>query len=250
MLTAAPLATALRQAVSQSGLFYESHQLQWLSGKVDTAALSREPQAAFAQPRPTGGGGSPSAAGSPSSSAASSAASNSQGQAASGALARVGANAAAITGISESAEADGGSERIAEALRNATAARLPTVPERLMPLVQQQLDGMATQQYVLHGQAWPGQFFEWILEDADQDGQAEDADEKRAWKTTLKLSMPDLGAVEARVILNPSGVAIRLFAQTDESAQRLDQGQPLLESALEAAGLPLMGFVVERPQRE
>lgn len=40
----APLVPLLRQALAQSGLFYESHQAQWLSGKTDVAALQREPQ--------------------------------------------------------------------------------------------------------------------------------------------------------------------------------------------------------------
>ena len=33
------LVPALRQALGQSGLFYESHQVQWVLGKLDTAAL-------------------------------------------------------------------------------------------------------------------------------------------------------------------------------------------------------------------
>ncbi len=41
----APLVPMLRQALAQSGLFYESHQAQWLSGKTTLAALQREPQA-------------------------------------------------------------------------------------------------------------------------------------------------------------------------------------------------------------
>jgi hypothetical protein len=40
----ATLAQSLRQAVSQSGLFYESHQVQWLSGERSVEALLQEPQ--------------------------------------------------------------------------------------------------------------------------------------------------------------------------------------------------------------
>lgn len=42
--SAADFAQALRQAVSQSGLFYESHQAQWVGGERPLAALLAEPQ--------------------------------------------------------------------------------------------------------------------------------------------------------------------------------------------------------------
>jgi len=38
-------AVALRNAVSQSGLFYESHQAQWVSGERSFSSLMQEPQA-------------------------------------------------------------------------------------------------------------------------------------------------------------------------------------------------------------
>lgn len=40
----AELAGKLHQALSQSGLFYESHQAQWLAGSRNTAQLMQEPQ--------------------------------------------------------------------------------------------------------------------------------------------------------------------------------------------------------------
>lgn len=241
MATSATLAAAIRQAVAQSGLFYESHQLQWLSGRLDTATLQREPQSAFAQPRSAPSGGQAAAPQGAATPAASSA--NPQSQAG---LARLAGNAAAITGISESAETDGSSGRLAEALRSGTQARMATVPERLMPLVHQQLDGMATQQYVLHGQAWPGQHFELTLEDPTEHGGAQGDDEATDWNTTLRLKMPRLGSVDAYLQLTREGVAIRLTAANEDTATRLERGQVQLASALEAADLPLLGFVVER----
>ena len=51
------LAQSLRQAVSQSGLFYESHQAQWLGGERSLATLLQEPQGQLSpllhQGRPT-----------------------------------------------------------------------------------------------------------------------------------------------------------------------------------------------------
>ncbi|MEP7205426.1 MAG: flagellar hook-length control protein FliK [Casimicrobiaceae bacterium] len=42
------LATALREAVVHSGLFYDSHLARWVAGDYPVAALAREPQAAWA----------------------------------------------------------------------------------------------------------------------------------------------------------------------------------------------------------
>ncbi|PCE31290.1 flagellar hook-length control protein FliK, partial [Burkholderia ubonensis subsp. mesacidophila] len=44
------LRAALAQAVSESGLFYESHLAQWLAGQRPLAALAREPQARLLAP--------------------------------------------------------------------------------------------------------------------------------------------------------------------------------------------------------
>ncbi len=44
------LARMLRNIVSQSGLFYESHVARWAAGEYPLEALAREPQAAWAEP--------------------------------------------------------------------------------------------------------------------------------------------------------------------------------------------------------
>ncbi len=48
----AELAPALSKAVAQSGLFYESHQAQWIAGKLPLANLKQEPQGQQAAPQP------------------------------------------------------------------------------------------------------------------------------------------------------------------------------------------------------
>lgn len=250
--SAAALAPLLRQALGQSGLFYESHQLRWLSGRMDTTMLMREPQNQFAQPRasalPSGssgqaeaGSGAPRAAGSP----ASAPAAGSQS-----AIARMGSTLAAITGINEATEADGRSARLSEALRDAARVPLPTIPEKLTPLVHQQLDSMATQHYLLVGQAWPGQRFEWEIDDPAHEGRSEGDEAPDEWNTMLRLTMPRLGSVEARIQLTPAGVAMRLAAQDAASASALESARAQLESALAASGVNLTGFIVERPGHE
>ena len=45
--TAADLAPVLKQAVTQSGLFYEAHQARWVAGDLPTEALRQEPQGKY-----------------------------------------------------------------------------------------------------------------------------------------------------------------------------------------------------------
>lgn len=71
----AELAPALSKAVAQSGLFYESHQAQWVAGKLPLAHLRQEPQGQHAPPASPPGVSPPpatllsTAAGAPSSAA-------------------------------------------------------------------------------------------------------------------------------------------------------------------------------------
>jgi hypothetical protein len=280
LLTAPPanngvaLAPALRQALSQSGLFYESHQLQWLSGKIDTASLLREPQGQQSPTRLPGGAPTPSippgggpgvpvptdrfiagyalntpgggpgvavpAAGTPQEIADVRLSGLVRPTPESGAAlaARV------VSGAAEPDEAAEGTVANASAPGNAT--RAATVPERLIPVVHQQLDAMATQHYVWQGQVWPGQTMEWEIEDpqGDREGGSEDAPAE--WNTTLRLTLPRLGGVEARLILTPAGVALRLLADDADTVRALDDARQQLDTALAAANVPLTGFVAER----
>ena len=245
----APLVPMLRQALGQSGLFYESHQAQWVLGKLDTGALLREPQGqtpaqGATQPGTSGGSGQTQGPGQGTPQGTAQAPATPPGATASNAA----ANAARLAGgTDESAQIE--STRSAAALRagveEAAPARTQPIPERLMPVVHQQLDALATQQYVWQGQAWPGQPIEWIIEDPQGEGGAEGEDAEQNWNTTLRLTLPRLGGVEAQLHLTPAGVALRLRADDAATIRALDAGGAALASALEAANLKLTGLVVE-----
>ena len=246
--SATSLVPLLRQALGQSGLFYESHQAQWVLGKLDTAALLREPQgqqsapgAAASQPgagastNATGQAGAATASATPSIPAAPAA------QAAATAAARVagGADEASQVNATRSPAS------LRAGVEEAAPVRAQPIPERLMPVVHQQLDALATQQYVWQGQAWPGQPIEWVIEDPQGEGNNEGEDTEPTWNTTLRLTMPRLGGVEAQLHLTPAGVALRLRADDPATIHALDAGGAALASALEAANLKLTGLVVE-----
>ncbi|MDR0717634.1 MAG: flagellar hook-length control protein FliK [Azoarcus sp.] len=249
------LAPLLRQALAQSGLFYEAHQRQWLAGKIDLAALLREPQAQGGQTLAGQGGGagaSPAAtagAGAGTAAATLSGAAGAEKPAASLAAARAeGAvsRAGAVTreaGRDEAPliQARAGLERSAE-----NAWRGGPVAERLLPIVHQQLEALASQQYVWHGMAWPGQAFEWIITEPRDEDRGEGENGEEGWDTTLRLTLPRLGGVEARVHLNAGGVALRLRVGDEAAAVALDARRDELAGALAAAGVPLTGMAVER----
>ncbi len=295
----AQFAPILRQALTQSGLFYESHQAKWLSGKTDVNSLKLEPQGQQQSAGTTRSAGAGAPAGA-ATTAANQMASLLGGQP--GAAVREGLllQLSRITGVTggQGNEAEGADEAAAPGSRQTTsspasanttpaqpsgaraaatpastaaqgaparaaeeaagqrspehavqqqttAARAAAIPERLIPIVHQQLDALGTHTYVWHGQAWPGQTLEWEIEDPggnEHDG-AEGGDE---WNTTLRLTMPQLGGVEARLHLTPAGVALRLLADDPDTVAALEAASAQLDSALSAHDLPLTGFVAER----
>ena len=118
------------------------------------------------------------------------------------------------------------------------------IPERLLPLVHQQLDAVATQNFIWQGQVWPGQTMEWEIEDPAAEGRSTDEPEDN-WNSTLRLTLPRLGGVEARLHLTPAGVAMRLIADNDTTRQALADAEARLADALAAADVPLTGLVAE-----
>lgn len=224
----AQLAPLLRQALGQSGLFYESHQADWVLGRRDTASLTSEPQGQ-AQTRSTAQGAS---------------------QAATGQAVHQGVASPKSGAQSGQPAAAEGSERAAQARGAALAdeaapVRTAPIPERLIPIVHQQLDALATQQYVWHGQAWPGQAVEWRIEDPERDDGSAEEETAHGWDSTLRLTLPRLGGVEAQLHLSGKQVALRLRADEADTLVALDAGAAALASALEAVDLRLSGLIVE-----
>ena len=118
------LATALRDALGNSGLFYESHQAQWVRGERSTAQLLVEPQNKLVD-KPTVPPGASLA-----------------GRASE-------PNPSAFSTAQNSPVAD--------------AQSLP-VSKELLPLVQQQLHTLETHQLTWIGQVWPGQDMQWEIQ--------------------------------------------------------------------------------------
>ncbi|KWI57334.1 ribonuclease E [Burkholderia pseudomultivorans] len=274
--TPPPPATALRaalaQAVSESGLFYESHLAQWLAGQRPLAALLREPQARLAAAQAGDADAAPPdaldelLAQRPSLPAARAAAQ--PGVSASGPSTPGGASpyapaqepavaarphaawppgAADLPGDSPELRWTPARAELAAASSDAPAQTPSPVHPAAVPLVRQQLDALATDQFRWTGDAWPGARLDWTIEPDDPGGRAprggDDAGDGIAWRTRLTLTLPSLGTVDAELVLNGAQLVARLRA-SHAGAERLTQHEAALRRRFEGSGLQLGGLSI------
>lgn len=116
-----------------------------------------------------------------------------------------------------------------------------TLPTQLEPLVQQQLDAADSGQMIWHGQIWPGQDMEWRIEQEGRQHAGDGDQDDQQWKTSLRLTLPHLGQVNASIALSPSGVTLKLASDQGDT---LRQAAPELAHSLEAAGVPVLSLSV------
>ncbi|MBO2958090.1 flagellar hook-length control protein FliK, partial [Burkholderia pseudomallei] len=117
-----------------------------------------------------------------------------------------------------------------------------------LPIVRQQLDLLATDQFRWIGEAWPGARLDWTIEPDEQHGRerpAPDADfpDARGWRTRLTLALPSLGTIDAELVLNGEQLAARLRA-SEAGAARLAPHGEALRARLQARGLQVSGLSI------
>lgn len=194
---AAELVPLLKQALSESGMFYEAHQARWVAGDIPTEALKLEPQGKYP------------------------------------ALQITDQNASKIIPASNPEQAT-----TTSAMKESVAGN--PVPRDLMPIVQQQLDGLANQNFAWQGQVWPGQQMRWEIGENLDDSRSSSTDGIQRWQTRLKLSLPLLGDIDVSLNLKAGGeVSIAVTAGSESSESRLRDEAVQLRQQFEAAGLNL-----------
>lgn len=211
------LAAALKEAVSKSGLFYESHQAQWVAGERPISDLLKEPQGKLSEPRAAQLAQSPQRADEPGGPPPARQAAEMSRPPQVETAQRNGANTAQAT--------------VAEPVHPQTA-----------PLVQQQLDTLDTRQMVWMGQVWPGQTMQWQIEDREARSGGDEAQQE--WATTLDLTLPHLGEVHAALRLTPAGLVVDLRAASSGSAQQMRGALPLLDEGMKRAEIKLAKVTV------
>ncbi|MDP2879186.1 MAG: flagellar hook-length control protein FliK [Sulfuricella sp.] len=281
LLSAAPsdikeFAVSLRNTLSQSGLFYESHQAQWVAGERKLTDLLREPQGRL----------SPNIA-----SLAAAAAGTAPGKAQAaflpesalidsiqGAMTETGSGKSpsvsqpdrALIYSAQGGVAETGPRDAQTAARSGSAlmgsahnAPLPPQPEsasmqgagrlpvhaEAVALVQQQLQTLDSRQLVWQGQVWQGQPMEWRVEERNAREGGVGEVEMPHWQTSLRLQLPRLGDVQATLAFTPQGLRIDLKAADAGTAEAMRGAQDKLRSSMEASGLKVLAMSVDRHEK-
>lgn len=206
--SAADLIPLLKQALSESGMFYEAHQARWVAGDLSTEDLKQEPQGKYMTAQ----------------------------------------SDAAVD--PKNASKINNSEQANSALQvipgRAEASSTSPVPRDLIPIVQQQLDGLANQNFAWQGQVWPGQQMRWEIGENLEDARSSSSEEIQHWQTRLKLSLPVLGDIDVTLNLKAGG-EVRASVTSDSAASeaRLRDEAMQLRKQLDAAGLNLTELSVQ-----
>ncbi|MBK4736357.1 flagellar hook-length control protein FliK [Noviherbaspirillum pedocola] len=205
---APPLADALRTALEHSGLFYESHVAQWAAGQRTMEALLREPQMQMQS-----------------------------------AISNAAANAAAGVGaLVDPSSAD-------SALANASIAS-QAAPDAAM-LAAMQLDTLDSHRVAWQGELFPGQPLHWEVRAEDEGTSARQESggtPERAWHSAIRIDLPELGAVEARLALRGNRLQLQVDAADIDAADTMRRAGASLATALEAAGITVEGLTVRHGQ--
>lgn len=241
------LAGALRETLGKSGLFYESHQAQWIRGERSINQLLEEPQN-----RLTGKDLPLSSAGQYTVSEKASAAQanpNAPAKSAADQYAapdRISAAQANFKSAEQQAASDKTSamqENMPAQARAAGDAAQPIAKE-LVHLVQQQLHTLEQHHLVWMGQVWPGQQMQWEIQ-GQPEHQSRPQDE-RQWSTEMELALPRLGDIHARLVFAGSGLRISLRAADQATVGLFDSALPKLKNSLADAGITLAAAMVEK----
>lgn len=264
----AVLAAALGRSVSGSGLFYESHLLEFAMGLRTLSQLAEEPQVRLTQPlqmlqQPAVPGtprAQPTAMAQPAVAKPAGAAPAAQiHQAAIASASHMAAIAAmaAPSGEERMASLGAGETGAANAsARPPAPAAADLIHPQTAALVHQQLDLLATAVFRWSGQAWPDVPMAWsIHQETEQPGDAPEGrgDDRgappRRWTTTVSLTLPKLGAVDLRLSLAGEMVQAHLAASEAATLARLRSDGGELAPRLAAAGLRLQDLQITAMER-
>jgi hypothetical protein len=244
--TGSQLASALQKAVSESGLFYEAHQAQWVAGQRALASLRAEPQGQMpAMPRPASAPGlMPGGSTSDINRATESSAALTYAVGSEASRTEPGAGARADMTLRMPDMSTGSDVRSQVAAQQAAA---PGVPDSIRSIVQQQLDAVATLRLAWHGEVWPGQSVDWAIEREaieDRDHASAESGDAPRWSTSLRLTMPRLGTVDAVLQLAGGRLRIRLAAADADAVNDLRRQAAKLTETMASEGLTVQSLEI------
>lgn len=228
----AQLAQQLATRLTESGLFYESHQAEWASGDRTLQSLLREPQAQLSEDVNRSETKDVSRQALPE-------------------QARTVSQGAPRTVSPELARANSETQQVSvradadrpRALVEASAqqAKVVASPEQgVRHLVQQQVQLLENHPLVWQGQAWPGQPLQWQLQlENEKDAVRPELEAQQVWQTRLDLDLPRLGAIGVSATLRAGQFSLRFEAGSTNTVALLRSSLSQLADRFELAGLHL-----------
>lgn len=225
-LTGNPADTAktpalLRAVLAESGIFYESHQAQWVAGRLPIEQLRREPQGKL----PPIENLKPETNPTPKEAAA-----------ATRPATAVSTNTAERVPVADLRTGPASGQSVG----SNTPQQSPIHPETA-PVVRQQLDTLDTRHVIWEGEAWPGQWMQW---ETGEEPPAAGEQLQAAWYSTLTLELPALGVVRIRTVLAGTGARVSVECVDSGTGEKLRAARALLATNLESRGIGLMDFGV------
>ena len=230
------VAAALHNTLSASGLFYESHLHEWISGTRAPGELAKEPQSQF-----TGGVKKTPPAGVQD-------AANVDLTRLAANMREIGEGAQKLLHLIREAHVHTGNTAVTDAdLISPGQPALPKVEPEAARLINLQLNTLEHQLVRWHGQLWPGMPMEWEVQEDKPEGGGTQADPQQSvWTSTVRFELPNLGGVSATIRLVGNRVHVQVNTQTEESAATVRAFGGMLADALEAAGAPLDSLSVKQ----
>lgn len=198
------LAGLLREALGNSGLFYESHQAQWLNGSRSTAQLMLEPQNALAV-KPAAGSVTPPAQG---------------------------GNALPASQPNTTVSAEGKALNIPDHLQPLVQQQLNALETRQV-LWQGNVWPSQAMQWEIHEQA-----------PQPRAPEEEQQQQQQQWVTQIRLDLPKLGMVSAMLRFNNAGLSLTLDTSTTATRAALGNASSQLVAALSDRGIPVVSALV------
>ncbi|MHC1698356.1 MAG: flagellar hook-length control protein FliK [Geobacteraceae bacterium] len=209
---ASGLATSLRNALSFSGLFYESHLLQWHVGERLLSDIQKESRLRLAtmalmakEPAPD-------------------------------------ANIAASPDLMEGN--NGLSSHIMQHDELPDNRRYSTAfPDQLTSaLLREQVETLLSGVFHWQGSVWRNQEMSWDVE--KQTGKCDQEDEQ-SWRTTIRLALPNLGEVRATLVSSDEGITGRITTASASTKNVMQKELASLEEKMAGSGLTLISMAIE-----
>lgn len=155
------------------------------------------------------------------------------------------ASTRATPGAAQTSPAGEATETTAQdALRqsSATSAAQTPIPERLLPLVQRQLDALAFGRVDLLFSAWLGTEVRWEISDENRDSRhsgSESDEPAPIWRSKLTIDSETLGKIAFWVEIAPQGMQVAIAAASEETATLLRARMHELLAAFASDELPV-----------